>query len=109
MIIANGTIEERLGQAASIDPQTGFPAKPEGWTWGDPVPCQWLQSAHDRLAKSASGSPETLQTYTVLIEQRGGFRPLYVRLKDRYGETIGEFPVKRQEELDAVCESRLYL
>ena len=87
------------------DPVTRYPVAPEV-SWSDPIPCQYIPVKHDFLAVTPQGERYTLATYTILIEERP-FTAKKVRLTDRSGTVIGEFPVRSIEPLEAVCEIRL--
>jgi hypothetical protein len=106
MIIENGTIElKQKATAAGIDPETGYPVKPEAATWGDPIPCQYYANKYSNLGR-VNGEHFTTAEYTVLIELQP-FDAEQIRLKDRQGNEVGEFSVIQTEPLEAVCELRI--
>lgn len=105
MIIANGTIEPKIKTGGGIDPETGHPRRPEA-SWGDPVPCQFVPGAHDKLGMTKDGERFTLAAYVIFIEEQP-FHAGQIRLKGRGGTVIGEFSVRQIEPLDAVCEVRI--
>ena len=106
MIIANGTIEPKQKTAGGIDPETGHPKKSES-SWGDPIPCQYYANTYSNLG-IANGEHFTRAQYVVLIEEQP-FTAQQLRLKDREGNTVGEFSVIHTEPLEAVCELRLLI
>ena len=62
----------------------------------------------DKQAVTASGEPYTLATYMVLIEeQKTLVTGEQIRLKDRSGNVVGEYSVRSNEYLEAVCESKI--
>ena len=105
MIIANGTIEIKKKQVAEIDPATGYAVAPTAVSWGRPIACQYSALSYNKLARS-NGEPHTSAQYNILIEQRP-FNAEQIRLRDRYGNIIGEYSVIQMEPLDAVCEIRI--
>ena len=105
MIIQNGTLVPRLPSRGDIDPETGHPVahRPE---WGDGIPCQYIPNKMN-LAGRLNGERAVQLSYTVLLEQ-----PFYgerVRLYDRHGCLIGEFPVASVEWLEAVGQSKVMI
>lgn len=106
MIIQNGTIEAKVKSATGIDPATGFPVKAQS-AWGSPIPCQYLINSENRRG-IVSGEHYILARYTVLIEEQP-FCGEQVRLKDLYGNLIGEFSIISIERLEAVCEIRILI
>lgn len=109
MIIANGTIEVKSKTSTGIDPRTGYPVPCTEPQWLTPIPCQYEATSFSYLARTVEGEHYVMASYSVLIEQVYGFAPKQVRLKDKAGNVIGEFSVIRQDELDAVCETRIYI
>ncbi len=105
MIIANGTIEPKVKTGGGLDPETGYPVRPEA-SWGDPIPCQFVPVTHDKLGTTKGGEHFTEAAYTILIEEQP-FHAEQVRLTGRGGTVVGEFSVRRIEPLDAVCEVRI--
>lgn len=106
MIIQNGTIEFKGKTAGGIDPTTGYPIAPTT-TWGDPIPVQWIPNSHDNLGVT-HGEHFTRASYTLLIS-RQALPSEQLRLKDRAGNTIGEFSVISAEDLDAVLQTRILI
>lgn len=109
MIIENGTIEVKqktVGQPP-VDPQTGHAVKPTKESWGDPIPCQYVAITLNQLRR-VNGEAATEATYHVYVEEQP-FSAEQIRLKDRHGNTIGEFSVIRVEPLEAVCELRIWI
>lgn len=107
MIIPNGTIEVKTKTAGGINLQTGYPVKSSEVSWGDPIECQYLVNKYNALALT-EGEHYTAASYAVLIEEQP-FTAEQVRLKDREGNTIGEFSVIQIEPLEAVCEIRVWI
>lgn len=105
MIIENGTIEVKVKTAGGIDIETGHPRKSSNASWGAPIPCQWLPNSHNKQGR-IQGEHFTIATYEVLIEEQP-FEGEQVRLKDRAGKQLGEFPVISVEPLEAVCQLRI--
>ena len=108
MIIANGTIEVKEKYPAGIDAETGHP-KAGRFSWGTPIPCQYVPISHDKRAVS-NGEHYTRASYTVLLEER----PLcdlgeQVRLSSMCGHEIGEYSVVSIEWLEAVCQWRVMI
>ena len=109
MIIQNGTIEVKNKVPGGIDPRTGYVIPSSEAQWLEPVPCQWQLTDFSYLERTSAGEHYTKASYSVLIEQVYGFAPRQVRLKDNSGAVLGEFSVIMQEELDAVCQTRIYI
>lgn len=108
MIIANGTIELKQKTATTpIDAETGHPKKPTQVSWGDPIPCQFFATKYSNLAK-ANGEPFRQSEFTVLIEEQS-ITGEQLRLKDRDGNTVGEYSIIQVEPLEAVCELRILI
>ncbi len=108
MIIVNGTIELKQKTATEpINPETGHPRKPTEESWGTPIPCQYFATKYSNLAK-ANGEAYRQSEFTVLIEEQS-FTAEQLRLKDRDGNTVGEFSVIQVEPLEAVCELRIFI
>lgn len=105
MIIQNGTIEVKRKTGGGIDPDTGYPQKPDTVAWGDPIPCQYSAIKYNQLGR-VNGEHFTTAQYSVLIEEQP-FAAEQVRLKDRAGNVVGEFSVISVEPLEAVCELRI--
>ncbi len=105
MIIQNGTIEVKRKTGGGIDPETGYPQKPETVVWGDPIPCQYSANKYNQLGR-VNGEHFTTAQYSVLIEEQQ-FTAEQVRLKDRAGNVVGEFSVISVEPLEAVSELRI--
>lgn len=106
MIIENGTIEVKSKSAGGIDPETGFPIPSDRVTWGEPIPCQWLANKYSNLGKSEGGN-FTVAHYSILIESEQPFTSEQIRLRDNYGNVLGEFSVIEVEALRAVCQLRI--
>lgn len=104
MIIQNGTIEVQASTGGGLDPTTGYPT-PATITWGDPIPCQYIPSKYDSLART-NGEAVTQRGYTILIEPMT-FTASRIRLKDIDGTTIGEFSIISIETLYAVGETKI--
>ena len=104
MIIPNGTIEPKQKSGGGIDLETGHPL-PVSVGWGDPIDCQYSFSKYDWQAQ-LRGEPSTQRSYSILIEQQC-FTAEQIRLRDRDGNTVGEFPIRSIEPLDAVCQLRI--
>jgi len=109
MIIENGTIEVKNKTAGGIDPRTGYAIPSSEAQWLTPVPCQWSVTNFSYLARTAEGEHYVKASYSILIEQVYGFAPKQIRLTNAAGEVMGEFSVVRQEELDAVGQTRIYV
>lgn len=109
MIIQNGTIECKSKTPGGINPLTGHAIPSSEAQWLSPIPCQWSVSNLSYVAESGSGERFTKASYVVLIEQVYDFSPRQVRLKDNSGNTLGEFSVISQEELDAVCQTKIII
>lgn len=109
MIIANGSIQIKAKTTASIDEETGFYSAPTGVEWGDPIPCQWQAVTYSALAFS-NGESYTRCSFTALVEMPTGLDGgEQVRLNSKGGEPIGDYSVERVEDLDAVCQWRIWL
>ena len=106
MIIENGTIEVKGKSAGGIDADTGFPIPSNNVTWGEPIPCQWLANKYNNLGKSEGGN-FTVAHYSILIESEQEFTAEQIRLKDNYGNVLGEFSVIEVEQLQAMCQLRI--
>lgn len=108
MIIQNGTIELKRKTGGGIDPATGYPVKPDTTSWGDPIPCQYFANKYNNLGQ-VSGEHFKTAKYTVLIEEQTLEESEQLRLKDRAGNTVGEFSIIQIEPLEAVCEIRIWI
>ncbi len=109
MIIANGTIEiKRKTTGGAIDPETGYPRKPDAVEWSEPIPCQYFANRYNNLGQ-VNGEHFKLAQYTVLIEERRPFDVEQVRLTTLSGRVVGEFSVIQIEPLQAVCEIRILI
>lgn len=106
MIIENGTIEVKTKSAGGIDTDTGFPIPSNNIAWGEPIPCQWQANKYNNLGKSEAGN-FTIAHYSILIEFEHGFSAEQIRLKDNYGNVLGEFSVIEAEPLQAMCQVRI--
>lgn len=106
MIIENGTIEIKSKLAGGIDPATGFPIPSGNITWSTPIPCQWQANKYNNLGKSEGGN-FTVAHYSILIESEQHFAAEQIRLRDNYGNVLGEFSVIEVETLQAVCQLRI--
>lgn len=106
MIIENGTIEIKSKSAGGIDPATGFPVPSSNETWGNPIPCQWSANKYSNLGKSEGGN-FTVAHYSILIESEQDFKAEQIRLRDNYGNVLGEFSVVEVEILQAMCQLRI--
>lgn len=106
MIIENGTIEVKSKSAGGIDPETGFPIQSSNVAWGERVPCQWLANRYNNLGKSEGGN-FTVAHYSILIESEEAFTAEQIRLRDNYGNVLGEFSVIEVEPLQAMCQLRI--
>jgi len=106
MIIENGTIEIKYKTVKGIDAETGFPAVSEDITWGGPIPCQWQTTRYSNLGQSEAGNV-TVAHYSILIESEKAFTGEQIRLRDNYGNVLGEFSVIQVEILSAVCQLRI--
>lgn len=107
MIIQNGVIEIKTKTGGGINPENGYPSKPESVSWGNPIPCQYSANKYNKLGKF-NGEHFTVAHYAVLIEEQP-FEAEQVRLKDRDGRELGEFSVIEIEPLEAVCELRILI
>lgn len=107
MIIENGTIEVKVKTAGGIDIETGHPRKPSATSWGTPISCQYLPNTHNKQGR-ISGEHFTIATYEVLIEEQP-FDAEQVRLIDKTGKSLGEFPIISVEPLEAVCQLRILI
>ena len=106
MIIENGTIEVKCKSASGIDPETGFPIPSGKVVWSKPISCQWQSNKHNNLGRSEGGN-FTIASYSVLIESETEFSAEQIRLKDNYGNVLGEFSVMEAEHLAAVGQLRI--
>lgn len=106
MIIENGTIEVKYKSAGGIDKTTGFPVPSGNVEWGKPIPCQWLANKYSNLGKSEGGN-FTVAHYSILIESEREFTAEQIRLKDNYGNVLGEFSIIEVETLQAMCQMRI--
>lgn len=106
MIIENGTIEVKNKLAGGIDKETGYPIQSKEHCWGMPIPCQWTANKYNNLGKSEGGN-FTVAHYSILIESEQPFTSEQIRLRDNYGNVLGEFSVIEVEPLQAVCQMRI--
>lgn len=105
MIIPNGTIKTKQKAGGGIDPETGYAVPPVSVGWGEPIPCQFSATRFDWQAK-LRGEPVTQKSFSILIEEQE-FQAEQIRLTDRSGKVIGDFPIKQIEPLEAVCQLRI--
>lgn len=106
MIIQNGTIEFITVTGVTLDSTTGHPVAPQSISYGCPIPCQYIPVNVNLQAKSNDESIVRAK-YTILIEQFWNTVTERLRLKDRNGSTVGEFPVISAEPLDAVYQHKI--
>ena len=106
MIIENGTIEIKSKKVRGLDIGNGFPIPSDKVVWGGPIPCQWKANKYSNLGKSEGGN-FTVAHYSILIESEQEFTAEQIRLKDNYGNVLGEFSVIEVEPLQAVCQLRI--
>lgn len=106
MIIENGTIEIKNKAVGGIDPETGFPVQDKTVVWGKPIPCQWKTNKFNYLGK-AEGGNFTVAHYSILIESDREFTAEQIRLRDNYGNVLGEFSVIEVEILKSMCQLRI--
>lgn len=106
MIIENGTIEIKYKKAGGIDPETGFPSLSTEVAWSKPIPCQWSANRFNYLSKSEGGN-FTVAHYSILIESECDFKAEQIRLRDNYGNVLGEFSIQEVQPLPAVCQLRI--
>ena len=104
MIIANGTIEIKTKTGGGIDPVTGYPVAPSVG-WGEPIPCQYRANKYSNRGKS-NGEAFTVASYEILIEEQP-FESEVLRLRDKAGKEVGEFPIIEVEPLEAVTQIRI--
>lgn len=104
MIICNGTIEIQTTTGGGLDTTTGFPRVGTA-SWGDPIGCQYTPVRQDYLS-AVNGEPVKALSFSILIEEQP-FTADRIRLKDRAGNTVGEFSVQSVEELEAVCQLKI--
>lgn len=102
MIIDNGTIEFKRKTGGGIDPETGYPVRPDA-DWGKPIPCQYIPNNNSFQGKS-NGEHFTVASYKVLIDEMYGVESEQLRLKDMTGKEIGQFSILSHELLQAVGE-----
>lgn len=112
MIIPNGTIQWKTGSKAEYDKATGWPT--EGASrWSGPVECQYWANTFNALGVT-QGERFTAAQWIILIETPLGgvdapvdFTGTRIRLTDRSGRVIGEFPVISASPLDAVGQTKI--
>lgn len=111
MIIPNGTIELKLKVETTpvIDPETGYPSRPQEAQWSDPIPCQFMPNSRNNLGR-INGEHFTTASYTVLVEEQ----PLpdfeQVRLTDFATGKQREFSLlSPPEQLVAVCQTQIFI
>ena len=104
MIIANGIIQIKQKAPQNVDPVTGYPRKAES-SWGEPIPCQWLQKQKNLLAL-INNEPHTVQHYDILIDETQ-IEGEQLRLTDDTGRHLGDFSIIALEELRGVCQIRI--
>jgi hypothetical protein len=104
MIIANGAIEMKTKTGGGLDPVTGYPVIPIV-DWGEPIPCQYRANKYSNKGK-INGEAFTIASYEILIEEQ----PLegeVLRLRNKAGEEVGEYPIIEIEMLEAVAQIRI--
>lgn len=130
MIIPNGTLEFFVVSKAGGLDADGYPVAATG-AYGPAVPCQFSYAERSFRAEDEQGERVISQRYAILMEQfivRDTYRNIQIttslggvyvigggpyptaeriRLKDLLGNTIGEFPVRNYEPLEAVCQLRI--
>lgn len=105
MLIVNGFLKIGKSTGGGIDAD-GYPAA-AAVEYGDPVPCQWLETLRDNLAKS-EGEPLTTRAYTIYLELPSTVaRDEKVALYGIAGECIGEFSVISATVLRAVNQLKI--
>lgn len=103
MIIPNGTVEFwRVQSAGGLDPNTGYPIAATG-SWGNPIHCQFRHSTYNVQA-SSNGEPIIKKSFTIWIDIHNETPSERLRLKDKKGNSLGEFPVISFTPMEAVSQ-----
>lgn len=110
MIIRNGEIRfaKGAGTGGGIDPETGYPLKPEK-SFGEPKPCQVVPRSINYLGRTREDGLYLQASYEILLEERDdepGAERVMVRTEDGLPEWR-EFSLISREPLRAVEQSRL--
>lgn len=108
MIIPNGTIEVKQVVGGGINPITGFPTPAQG-EWSGRIACQYSAKAYKHAAR-IEGEFYTQASYDILVDYLSFeeiIEPTIIRLWDKNGQEVGEFPIIRIEALDAVRQYRI--
>lgn len=105
MIIANGTIEIKIKSAGGINPETGYPVASVS-SWGEAIPCQYIPTKANLLARSVQGDNYVETHYTILISQSDKINAEQIRLSDK-SHVIGEYSIISIEQLDAVLQTKI--
>ena len=106
MIIQNGHITFLESVGGGLDSVTGHPTKGTETPIGDPIPCQYMSSTYDYLAKS-SGEHFTRSGYTILVENYNKVLSERLVLTDMGENEVGRFSIVRVDPLDAVCQIKI--
>lgn len=108
MIIANGYIRVKTLTGGGLD-ANGFPV-PASESLSGYVECQYRASSLNLAALSDAGEPIVSQSYTILIESgRSPFTAETIVLYDAQMAVVGEFEVRRIQELQRLGQVRLYV
>ena len=103
MIIQNGTIELLAKGEGSFDPETGHPITASE-RWSQPIPCQYIPTLVNRLARDSEGGHYTQSSYEILTESEATPCMGRLRLRDNDGRLIGTFSIMSAKRIEAVCQ-----
>lgn len=105
MIIENGLLQfkrKKTGSAA-VDPETGYPARRTGDTWGDLIPCQIVPNKYDNLGR-VNGQHFTTASYQIYIDRYLLEDSEQIRIITDEGSDFLEYSIISVEVLQAVDE-----
>ncbi len=105
MIIENGTIAVREKEKVNMDIATGFPTQ-RVEEWGNAIACQYIPDSIDHSNMTNNEHARTAH-YTILVDQQAFPSSGILKLVDRSGRELGEFPIISVEALDAVCQLKI--
>lgn len=109
MIIPNGTLEFKSKTPGGIDPKTGYPRPATDAGWSEPIPCQFIPTSGNLLARS-NGERITKASFTVLLNEQPLPESEQVRLTDDNGRSVGEYSlIAPPEHWVAVSQIKLLI
>lgn len=101
----NGFLRYEIVKVVPDFDQYGEPTKEAQTEWSEPIPCSIKTNSDNRKGKYEDGEFR-MASFTVLIEDQGGFDSNRVRL-ERSGRELGEYRV--QSIVDIETKGRIQI